>query len=200
VVESIDTQDPRVADLLEHRGELNPDGEPTRLAAVAEKVLRRLDDVEHLRVELSKATREAQELDAQVAAREAYAGAGDKHRGVLVDQMVDVRARAALSSSSSGGSANLRRQYRDAKTRLEEYDRDTGEDGARLEAMRQAARDKTRQVKQIRESISRHLGVLDSLLDGVDTAMPTGNGAGAPTMSRARRPGRRVVRRVRRRR
>ena len=200
MVESTETQDPRIADLLEHRGELNPDGEPTHLAAVAEKVLRRLDDVEHLRAELSEAAREAQELEAQAADREAHAGAGDKHRRVLVDQMVDVRARAALSSSSSGGSASLRRQYRDAKTRLEEYERDTGEDGARLEAIRQAARDKTRQVKQTRESISRHLGVLDSLLDGVDTAMPAGNGASAPKVSRARRPGRRVIRRVRRRR
>ena len=199
MAESISTQDPRITDLLEHRGELTPDGEPTRLALMAERARRHLDDVERLRAELSVATRETQELETRVVDSEEFEQRGGKHKEVLVDQLIDVRARAALSSSSGAG-ASLRRQYSEKQSLLKEYERDTAEQGERLERLKRAARDKARQVKRIRESISRQLGLLESVLGGVETGVPVGGQGGAPSAGRARRPGRRVIRRIRRRR
>ena len=201
MTENISNQDPRLAELLEHRGQVGPDGEPTRLAVMAEKARRRLDEAERLRAELGKAAREAEELETRVADNMFAAGESSKHKKVLEDQLVDVRARAALSSSSSGG-ASLRRQYREKEERLREYQRDTAADGARFEMMKQAARDKTREVRQLREAISRHLQMLGSLLDGAETDALGGGRAGGPSVAvaRGRRPGVRVIRRIRRRR
>jgi len=211
VAENTLTQDPRIAELLEHRGELSPDGEPTRRAVMAEKARRHLDDVERLRAELHTVTREADELETRLANREAFEADDGEHKEVLVDQLIDVRTQAALSSSS-GISAGLRRQYREKRAQLKEYDRDTEEERTRVEMIRQAALDKAREVKQIRESISRRLAVLDSFLDSADTAgaaretasAPSAGRirhlANAPTTGRVRRPTRRVVRRIRRRR
>ena len=201
MTEITSTQDPRLAELLEHRGEVGPDGEPTRLAVMAEKARQRLGEAERLRAELGRATREAEELETRVADSMFAAGESSRHKKVLEDQLVDVRARAALSSSSGGG-ASFRRQYREKEKRLREYQRGTAEDGERFETMKQAARDKAREVKQLREAISRHLAMLGSLLDGAETDALAGGRAGGPSVAvaRGRRPGRRVIRRIRRRR
>ena len=200
MTESISTRDPRLVELLERRGEVGADGEPTRLAVMAEKARQRLDDAERLRAELDKAAREAEELETRVADSMFAAGESSEHKKVLEDQLVDVRARAALSSSSGGG-ASLRRQYREKEERLKDFQRDTAEDRARFETMKQAARDKAREVRQLREAISRHLEMLGSLLDGAETDALGGGRSGGSSVgvARGRRPGRRVIR-IRRRR
>lgn len=200
MTESISTRDPRLVELLERRGEVGADGEPTRLAVMAEKARQRLDEAERLRAELDKAAREAEELETRVADSMFAAGESSEHKKVLEDQLVDVRARAALSSSSGGG-ASFRRQYREKEERLRDFQRDTAEDRARFETMKQAARDKAREVRQLREAISRHLELLGSLLDGAETDALGGGRAGGSSVgvARGRRPGRRVIR-IRRRR
>ena len=211
MVENILTRDPRIAELLEHRGKLGPDGAQTRLAVMAEKARCHVDDIERLRSELSTATREAEDLETQLANGEAFKGEGSEHKNVLIDQMIDVRAQAALSSSF-GVSAGLRSQYHEKRARIEEYERDAAEEATRIEMVRLVARDKAREVKQVRESISRRLAVLDSLLEGAETAAPNASGGGAspmvdsrrlavaPPVGHGRRSTRHVIRRIRRRR
>ena len=201
MTESVSTQDPRLAELLEHLGEVGPGGELTRLAVMAEKARQRLDEADRLRAELGRAARAAEELETRVADSMFARGESSEHKKALEDQLVDVRARAALSSSS-GSEASLRRQFREKQAQLRDYERDIAEDRARFETMRQAARDKAREVRQIRDAISRHLEMLGSLLDGAEADVLAGGSVGGPSVAvvRGRRPARRVIRRIRRRR
>ena len=200
LTQSAQMEDPRIADLLEHQGELGSDGRPTRLAMTAERVCGLLDEIDQLRGQLRKLTAEVEKLETQLAGHEVFDAQGTRHRDHLMNEMLDVRARAALATSASA-SASLLRQYREKQANLAEYESDSAEDGGRLETLRKAGRDKARDVKRTRELIARRLETLNSFLDKAEVATaPPGRATAAPRAARGRRPARRVIRRVRRRR
>lgn len=163
--------DPRIDEILEHIDATDSRGEPTELAMVARRVQEHIGAVDELRDELTEAESTISEVENRAQVLTESLAERAKHRADLQYEAQDTAVRAALSSSSSG-SASLRKQATHKRQNIEEFEKDFAEDQKRLDHAKETLRSRQGRIKQIRDQIARRMNTVDMLLQRAEVAWP----------------------------
>ena len=154
--------DPRFEQVLEFIDELEGDGTPTTRAKLALKIQAYGQEVADLKTELISLEEDAGDLLDTVSALETALEEKTSVRTHLVAQAQDASVSAAMSST---GSARLRKQAEETRTRIAEFEIDLAKETARLAEARISLESKQRGIKDGRGDIVRRLNTMSSLAE-----------------------------------
>ncbi len=172
--------EPRIAEILEHRKDIGPDGKPTRLAQYGQKIKAYLDEIESLRTQLSQASEEVTQMEARAASMETQLKGQENLRHDLVYDAQDAAVRASMSDTA-GGAALMLRQVEERQARVDEFDKGFSGAKERVERVRLSIANKRSVIRKSRDVIALRMNTISSLLDRASATEPELGAAPAAT-------------------
>ncbi len=158
--------DERVTELLQHAGETDERGNPTRRAQVAALIRPHLVEIEKLESKLALSSTETFEIEDKARVLAAKLAEESGRTTDLMYEAQDEVVRNVLTDPP-GDPVAAPLSDKDRRRWLRDFESNLAREHQRLDSIRSQLRDKRKEVDRTRELMTRRLNILNSLIDSV---------------------------------